>query len=174
MASVATEVAPDRGERLLIWVGFPLVGAVAGGLVKALAGWAASWEWVPAHDALRLMASLRNPWGKVGLAVLGALAGAGVAFLAERDHVRVTVDDDQVTLVRDGVRDPYRQEYRRWVEDHPDLPAGLNGLLKARARALEQDDREDLAELDGELAGLGVVLREVKRRQYWRRVRTDA
>src|SRR6266511_3265086 len=117
MASVATEVAPDRGERLLIWVGFPLVGAVAGGLVKALAGWAASWEWVPAHDALRLMASLRNPWGKVGLAVLGALAGAGVAFLAEREH---------------------------------------------------------LAELDGELAGLGVVLREVKRRQYWRRVRTDA
>src|SRR6266511_2805812 len=64
MASVATEVAPDRGERLLIWVGFPLVGAVAGGLVKALAGWAASWEWVPAHDALRLMASPAQPVGQ--------------------------------------------------------------------------------------------------------------
>jgi hypothetical protein len=69
--------------------------------------------------------------------------------------------------------DPYKDEYRLWVEDTPDLPAGADALLKARARALGRGDdgREDAAELRAELARLGVVVREEKKRQYWRRVR---
>lgn len=66
--------------------------------------------------------------------------------------------------------DPYRDEYRRWVPDTPDLPAGADALLKARAKALEKGDGDDAADLRSELGKLGVVVRDEKKRQYWRRV----
>lgn len=66
--------------------------------------------------------------------------------------------------------DPYRDEYRRWVPGTPDLPPGADALLKARAKALEKSDADDAAELRAELGKLGVVVRDEKKRQYWRRV----
>ncbi|WP_433270163.1 YqeB family protein [Actinosynnema sp. CS-041913] len=64
--------------------------------------------------------------------------------------------------------DPYRDEYRRWVEDMPGLPPGANALLRARAKALKKDDTEDVKQLRVELARLGVVVREDRKRQFWR------
>lgn len=66
--------------------------------------------------------------------------------------------------------DPHAAEFRRWIEDEPDLPAGANALLKARAKAVSKDDAEDAAELRAELAKLGVVVRDERKRQYWRRL----
>ncbi|MEJ3750739.1 hypothetical protein WEI85_46725 [Actinomycetes bacterium KLBMP 9797] len=68
--------------------------------------------------------------------------------------------------------DPYRDEYRRWVPDTPDLPPGADALLKARAKALEKGDGDDAADLRAELGKLGVVVRDEKKRQYWRAVRS--
>ncbi|WP_327222739.1 hypothetical protein OG229_00885 [Streptomyces platensis] len=65
--------------------------------------------------------------------------------------------------------DPYKNDFRRWVPDAPGLPQGADALLKARARLLEKkSSTEELRELREELAGLGVVVRDEKRRQYWR------
>lgn len=65
--------------------------------------------------------------------------------------------------------DPHKDEYRLWVEGTPDLPAGADALLAARARALNDDDgKDDAAALRAELAKLGIVVREEKTRQYWR------
>lgn len=65
--------------------------------------------------------------------------------------------------------DPYKDAFRRWVPDVPELPHGANPLLKARAQLLEKkSSTEDLRELREELARLGVVVRDEKRRQYWR------
>ncbi|TPQ16487.1 hypothetical protein FGD71_041640 [Streptomyces sporangiiformans] len=65
--------------------------------------------------------------------------------------------------------DPHRDEFRRWVPGTPGLPEGANALFKARDKALnKQDDAEDARELRGELAKLGVVVRDEKKRQYWR------
>jgi hypothetical protein len=66
--------------------------------------------------------------------------------------------------------DPFRDTFRRWVEDTPDLPVGADALLKARAKALSKGERADLAELRAELARLGVVVRDERKRQYWRRI----
>ncbi|WP_326691724.1 MULTISPECIES: hypothetical protein [unclassified Streptomyces] len=69
--------------------------------------------------------------------------------------------------------DPHKDEFRRWVPDTPGLPEGANAILKARQKSLEKKDPSDgdLQELRAELARLGVVVRDEKRRQYWRTLR---
>jgi hypothetical protein len=67
--------------------------------------------------------------------------------------------------------DPYAGEYRRWVPDMPGLPEGANALLAARQKRLNDLDSADAKELRGELVRLGVLVRDEKRKQYWRVVR---
>jgi hypothetical protein len=67
--------------------------------------------------------------------------------------------------------DPHKDEYRRWVEDLPGLPAGADAVLKARARALDRGDKEDAAQLRLELGKLGIVVRDEGKRQFWQRTR---
>lgn len=223
----ATVVAPPPAERALVWVGFPLIGAAAGWLLKSLAEWATSLPWVPFQGPLELVASVPDPQATIGSLALGVAGGLVVAVLAEQDYVRVTVEDDQLTVTRGGssrrvprasveavfldgkqlvllghetdelVReggdlpdaerlqaafrahgypwvpggDPHKDEYRRWVEDLPDLPAGADAVLKARARALDRGDKEDAAQLRLELGKLGIVVRDEGKRQFWRRTR---
>lgn len=64
--------------------------------------------------------------------------------------------------------DPYRAEFRRWVPGMPGLPEGADALLRARAAARKKDKADDARELRGELLRLGVVVRDEKKRQYWR------
>ncbi|WP_420116952.1 YqeB family protein [Micromonospora sp.] len=64
--------------------------------------------------------------------------------------------------------DPHRDAYRRWVEGLPDLPPGADPLLRARQRAVDADRARDVRELGGELARIGVVVRDEGGRQYWR------
>jgi len=223
----ATVVAPEPLERAIVWLGFPLIGGGAGWLLRSLAGWATSLPWVPFKGPLELVASVPDPLATLGSVALGIVGGLVVAVLAEQDYVRVTVDDDQVTVARGASRrslprasigavfldgrqlvllghatdelareggdlpdaerleaaflahgypwmpggDPHKDEYRRWVEDLPDLPAGANAILKARARALDKGDKEDAAQLREELGRLGIVVGEEGKRQFWRRTR---
>lgn len=69
--------------------------------------------------------------------------------------------------------DPHKDEFRRWVPDTPGLPEGANAILKARQESLEKKgpSDDDVQELREELARLGVVVRDEKRRQYWRTFR---
>lgn len=62
---------------------------------------------------------------------------------------------------RDG--DPHAGAYRRWVPDMDGLPTGANALLTAREK--NPDDADDLR---AELARLGVIVRDDKKKQYWR------
>ncbi|WFE50060.1 hypothetical protein [Micromonospora sp. WMMD1155] len=109
-----------------------------------------------------------------------------VVFLADK-HL-VLLDADGAELVREPTDhsarqlaaafrehgwgwaddDPHRSAYRLWVPDLPGLPAGAEALLRARARAIERDRRDDARELRRELGLLGVVLRDEGKRQYWR------
>lgn len=66
-------------------------------------------------------------------------------------------------------RDPHAGAYRRWVPESPELPPAARALLTARERALKAGDEHDIAELRDELARLGIVVRDEKTRQYWRR-----
>ncbi|MED0773615.1 DUF308 domain-containing protein [Bacillus siamensis] len=67
-----------------------------------------------------------------------------------------------------GTEDPFKEEYKRWVPDMPDLEPGANALLKAREKALKQDETEDAKELKAEISKLGITVRDQGSRQYWR------
>jgi hypothetical protein len=64
--------------------------------------------------------------------------------------------------------DPHADEYRRWVPGMEGLPTGANALLTARAKDLSSDDAK---ELRAELVRLGVIVRDLKGKQYWRLVK---
>lgn len=228
------QAAPGQGETVvtepawlpvLLWVGFPLLGAGAGWLLKLLTSWLASLSWFPFQGPLRLIDSVPEPLATIGALALGVVAGLVLGLLSAADMLTVTVADDRVTTMRgdtdrtvDGESvsaafvdgkdlvllgpdtgellrersdlgteqlaaafrahgypwleggDPYAEDYRRWVEDMPNLPAGANALLKARDKALRADDSHDVAELRGELAKLGVIVRDRNKRQYWRTI----
>lgn len=226
MTAQPTVVAPDRNSQLFLWLGFPLLGAVAGWLLKQLAGWASTLAWIPFQGPLELIDSLPELPATVGAIALGLAAGVVIALLAAHEMVNVTVDAEEVVLggadsaprVRrsatsaafvDGKQlvllghateelarkkydldaddtgrleraflehgwpwrseDPHQEAYQRWVEGMPDLPKGVDAILAARRRALERGDQEDAAQLRTELAKLGVVVRDEKTRQFYRR-----
>ncbi|WP_125810880.1 hypothetical protein [Actinoplanes sp. ATCC 53533] len=66
-------------------------------------------------------------------------------------------------------QDPYAGSYRRWVPDLPDVPAEAAALFAARQQALDRGDGDDARELRDELARLGFVARDEKKRQHFRR-----
>lgn len=66
--------------------------------------------------------------------------------------------------------DPHEAELARWVDGVPGLSEHANAILRARQVAIDADKKSDITELHAEAARLGVVVRDVKKRQYWRSV----
>lgn len=64
--------------------------------------------------------------------------------------------------------DPHAGRYRRWVPDDPELSGSAHALFKAREKTLGKIDDKDARELRHELAKLGIVVHDDKKRQYWR------
>jgi hypothetical protein len=66
--------------------------------------------------------------------------------------------------------DPHESEFRRWVEDEPDLPPAVNAVLKVRSKAFDQGDKgkADLRELRAEITNLGYTVKDTDKKQYWR------
>jgi len=208
--------------RGLYWVGFPVLGAGVGWLVKVFAAWVAGLHWAPWQGLFKAVASIPDPGATWGALAVGAVAGLVLGFLAWQESLMVTVGSGSVGLKRgDKVReiaapevkgvfvdrnqlvllgpagrelareksdldgavlerafrehgfawlagDPHAGEFRLWVPEDPGLPGAAHALLRARARAVDKGRAEEAAELRGELAGLGVVVRDERKRQYWR------
>ncbi|MBM7585570.1 uncharacterized membrane-anchored protein YhcB (DUF1043 family) [Bacillus pakistanensis] len=64
--------------------------------------------------------------------------------------------------------DPYKDQYRRWVLDTPDLPPAVNALMKAREKALQKKENTDIKDLRNELEKSGYIVRDEETRQYYR------
>jgi hypothetical protein len=92
------ELGLSRGDRWLIWVGFPLVGLAAGWVLPLLARWLLSLPWVPFGGPLRLAASLDAGFGRIALVGAGLLLGLVFAFVAVHETLRVTVADKELRL----------------------------------------------------------------------------
>jgi hypothetical protein len=65
-------------------------------------------------------------------------------------------------------RDPYADAYRRWVPGSPEVSPAANAVFAARQKALDSGDDRDATELRDVLAGHGYVVRDERKKQYWR------
>lgn len=65
--------------------------------------------------------------------------------------------------------DPHATAYRRWIDGAPELTDAEHFVLRTRANALSDDDKDEAADLRTELARIGLVVRDEGNRQYWRR-----
>ncbi|MBN6039941.1 hypothetical protein [Amycolatopsis sp. 195334CR] len=83
-----------------------------------------------------------------------------------KQRVRAAFEQHGFPWHADG--DPYREDYRLWVEGTPELSDRANALLRARKEALTKDQGDEVKELRRELVKAGVFVREEKKRQYWR------
>ncbi|KUL38303.1 hypothetical protein ADL12_17060 [Streptomyces regalis] len=144
---------------------------------------------VAAHESLgvrvsrsRVVLSVRDASQEFGGDEIGLVARDGKQLvLLGADGMELAREDCRLSWQRvagafaeHGYRwadeDPYREEFRRWVPGAPGLPEGADALLRARAAARKkgEEDADDARELRRELLGLGVVVRDEKKRQYWR------
>lgn len=72
-----------------------------------------------------------------------------------------------------GRHDPHETDFTRWVEDHPALESSAHDLLRARSRALDDERKGAVAELDDRLRDAGYVVRDRGGAQEWRRIRPE-
>ncbi|MER7889322.1 hypothetical protein ABTX15_05805 [Micromonospora sp. NPDC094482] len=115
-------VTGGAAELAVMWGGFPLLGAGAGWLLAAAAGWIAELPWAPAQGLFEALSRLPQPQVTIGAAALGALAGGLLATAGTAERLTVTVETERVGLRRDGRRqDVGRREVRVVFADDRDL-----------------------------------------------------
>jgi hypothetical protein len=98
-----TTVATRWWLRTAMWLGLPVAGA---GLLQLL-NWAADWiiqlPWAPMRGPFRLVHEIPEPQATIGALVLGAVAGATLAMLADAESLTVRLSGTEVVLRRPGV-----------------------------------------------------------------------
>ncbi|MEU1585526.1 hypothetical protein [Micromonospora sp. NPDC005710] len=95
-----TVVSGGPLELVVLWGGFPLLGAGAGWLLAAATGWLARLPWVPFGDLVEWLDRLPEPQATLGTVGVGVLAGLVIAGIGTAERLIVTVDAAQVQLRR--------------------------------------------------------------------------
>ncbi|WP_405426877.1 hypothetical protein [Micromonospora sp. NBC_00617] len=95
-----TVVSGGVVELVVMWGGFPLVGAGVGWLLAATTGWLARLPWVPFSDLVEWLDRLPEPQATAGTIAVGALAGLVLAGIGTAERLIVSVDAAQVRLRR--------------------------------------------------------------------------
>ncbi len=96
----ATVVAVPVWERVLIAVGFPVLGMAVGWGLIAVADWVAGLEWAPFQGLFELVARIPEPWATLGAVALGLVAGVLLVLTAIGERLTVTVRHDAALLER--------------------------------------------------------------------------
>jgi hypothetical protein len=100
--SSKTVVTEPMGELILFWAVFPLLGAGAGWLIKAAAGWVVSLPWAPFQGPFqlveRLIAVIGEPLAIIIALVVGVIVGLALAMIATHERLTVIIADEHVTL----------------------------------------------------------------------------
>lgn len=137
-----TRVGGGAAELVLMWGGFPPLGAGAGWLLASAAGWLADLPWVPLRGLFEALSRLPQPQVSIGAAVLGALAGLLLAGAGTAERLTVTVDRERIALRRDGKqREMPRHQVRIVLVDGGDLVLldGDGGELLRERSELDRD-----------------------------------
>lgn len=212
----------SKTDKVILWLGFPLIGLVIGWILPSIAKWGSSLPWVPFEGPLKLIASYNGAWVGFITMILGLIAGVILTLLSFHESLEMSIYDDRVILkLRDdeiilkkkdislvfmdkkqlvllGIdekelfrckqelnksrvatafikhnylwsdTDPFKNDFKTWVVDCPDLSPAANALLKARKISIEKGDNDEAFQLIKELWKLGVSVKENDNRQYYR------
>ncbi|MDL4770673.1 MULTISPECIES: YqeB family protein [Thermomonosporaceae] len=91
-----------RGDLVVIMAGFPVLGLVLGTLLPWLARWVTRLPVLPMRGPLEFVGDLRAPWQVAICAAAGLALGAGLAFMAMADGMRLKVTGARIEARRDG------------------------------------------------------------------------
>ncbi|WP_110241777.1 hypothetical protein [Nocardioides gilvus] len=97
-----TTVGPDAEFHAVVWLGFPIAGALAGALLTFALDWIVGLTWAPFQGPLSLVDEVTGDWTLPVLAGVGVVLGLVLAVIAQGEAARVTVGPDRVTLTQDG------------------------------------------------------------------------
>ncbi|MEV6372490.1 YqeB family protein [Micromonospora musae] len=137
-----SRVGGGAGELVLMWGGLPALGAGAGWLLAAAAGWIADLPWVPWKGLFEAVSRLPQPQVGIGAAAIGAVAGLLLAGAGTAERLTVTVDRERTTLRRDGEQqEALRHQVRIVLVDGSDLVLldGDDGELLRERSELNRD-----------------------------------
>ncbi|GGM62458.1 hypothetical protein ACFFX1_42285 [Dactylosporangium sucinum] len=128
----------SRFDRVLLWGGLPLLGALAGWGLPVVARWLLSLPWTPFAGPLRLVAELGDGLGRYTGVGAGVLLGAVLAFVAVFETLRVTVSDAELRIT-EGER---TRTVARYDVDAVFVDGNLLVVLDKQSRQVVRDKLE--------------------------------
>ncbi len=213
----------SKTDKVILWLGFPIIGLVLGWFLPSISKWASTLPWVPFFQGpLNLIASFNGAWVGFITMALGLIVGFALTLLSFHESLEMIIDDEKVILKlrddeillnkedislvlldekqlvllgndkkeifrykqelnRNAISaafikhnyfwndiDPFKEDFKKWVVDCPDLSPAANALLKARKIAIEKGEDEEVFQLAKELWKLRISVKEKDKSQYYR------
>ena len=88
----------SKADKVILWLGFPLLGLVLGWFLPSIAKWAVTLPWAPFQGPLNLIASYNGAWVGFITMVLGLFAGIMVTLFSFHESLEMTIYDEKVML----------------------------------------------------------------------------
>ncbi len=86
----------SKTDKVIMWLGFPLIGLVLGWFLPSTAKWASTLPWVPFQGPLNLIASYNGAWVGFATMALGLVAGIALTFLSFHESLEMIIDDEKI------------------------------------------------------------------------------
>ncbi|MFD0717573.1 hypothetical protein [Paenibacillus sp. GCM10027626] len=86
----------SKMDKVILWLGFPLIGLVFGWFFPSIAQWGSSLPWVPFQGPLKLIASYNGAWVGIVTMILGLIAGIALTLFSFHESLETSVYDDKV------------------------------------------------------------------------------
>lgn len=87
----------SKTDKIILWLGFPLIGLVFGWFLPSIAKWGSSLPWIPFQGPLQLIASYNGAWVGIVTMILGLIAGIVLTLLSFHESLETSVYDDKIT-----------------------------------------------------------------------------
>ncbi|AUN08006.1 YqeB family protein [Clostridium botulinum] len=92
----------SKTDKVILWLGFPLIGLVLGWFLPSIAKWGISLPWIPFQGPLKLIASYNGAWVDIVTMILGLIAGITLTLFSFHESLETSVYYDKVILkIRD-------------------------------------------------------------------------
>ncbi|KZS47191.1 hypothetical protein AWU65_15280 [Paenibacillus glucanolyticus] len=105
-----TDLGLSASDRILIWTAPPILGAVVGWFLPAIADWATGLAWVPFQGPLELIASIQGPWVVILTANLGLIAGMLLSRIAVKESLALQLSDQEITFSLHEAKQTFARE----------------------------------------------------------------